>query len=87
MAEAGAKIIEVQIPFSDPIADGPTIMSANQQALDSGITPPDCFEAIAQIRSAVSVPILVMSYFNIVFSFEGGVAAFVSGLLSVEFKG
>ncbi len=76
MAEAGAEIIEVQIPFSDPLADGPTIMFANQEALDSGVTPPDCFEAIARITKVVKVPILIMSYFNIPFSYKGGVAGF-----------
>ena len=76
MVAAGAEIVEVQIPFSDPIADGPTIMLANQHALNIGVTPPDCFEAIAQITKAVSVPILVMSYCNIPFSYEGGISAF-----------
>ena len=49
MAENGADFIELQIPFSDPIADGPTIMAASEAALSQGITPTDCMRAMEQL--------------------------------------
>ena len=67
MEDGGASIIELQIPFSDPLADGPTIMAANQKALDNGITPKDCFSAMQRLSAKVKVPLLFMTYFNIPF--------------------
>lgn len=77
MDQAGARIIELQIPFSDPIADGPVIMEANQIALEQGITPRDCLEAMRTLSSQVSAPLLFMTYFNIPFSFGGGLCSFI----------
>jgi tryptophan synthase alpha chain len=65
MAQSGADLIEIQIPFSDPLADGPTIMASNQIALDNGVRPEDCFAMIRRLRERVSVPLLVMTYGNI----------------------
>jgi tryptophan synthase alpha chain len=67
MAESGADIMEVQIPFSDPLADGPTIMAANQQALDGGATPATTFAFLKTMSAQLPLPLLVMSYTNIVF--------------------
>lgn len=50
MAEMGVAFIEIQIPFSDPIADGPTIMRANEQALLNGVTVEDCFQLIQSLK-------------------------------------
>src|SRR5437763_15760570 len=61
LEEAGADLIEVGIPFSDPIADGPTIQASNQRALDRGVTPRSAVDAIAGAR--VGVPILTMGYY------------------------
>ncbi len=69
MAETGVAFIEIQIPFSDPIADGPTIMEANEQALLNGTTTRDCFILIQKIKKKIDTPILIMSYFNILFCY------------------
>lgn len=62
LAMGGADIIEVGIPFSDPIADGPTIQASSQRALDLGVTPAAALEAIS--RAKAGVPILTMGYYN-----------------------
>ncbi len=67
MAQNGVDMIEIQIPFSDPLADGPTIMKANQIALENKITPDDCFELVNRIKERVDIPILFMTYANIPF--------------------
>lgn len=67
MARGGADLIEIQIPFSDPLADGPTIMASNQAALDNGTRPEDCFDLIRRLRCRVQIPLLVMTYGNIPF--------------------
>lgn len=69
MSEAGVSYIEIQIPFSDPIADGPTIMAANQKAIENGIAPNDCFLLIDRIKNKISTPIIIMTYFNIPFRY------------------
>jgi len=76
MASSGASVIELQIPFSDPMADGPTIMAANETALRAGIRVSDCFRAAEKLSSTVGVPLLFMSYYNIVYRHPGGVKAF-----------
>lgn len=64
-AEAGADIIEVGVPFSDPLADGPTIQVAGQVALKNGTTLPICIKAIAELRKrGVKTPIVLMGYAN-----------------------
>lgn len=68
MADCGAAIIELQIPFSDPMADGPTIMAANEAALENGVRVRDCFRAAEKLSRAVNVPLVFMSYFNIVYA-------------------
>ncbi|EAZ62995.1 tryptophan synthetase [Scheffersomyces stipitis CBS 6054] len=65
MQDAGVDIIELGIPFSDPIADGPTIQAANNVALDNGITVPKCLDLVKQAREqGVTVPIILMGYYN-----------------------
>jgi tryptophan synthase alpha chain len=68
MAESGADLIEIQIPFSDPLADGPTISTANQAALDNGITPEDCFRLVKNLTQVIDTPLLFMTYANIAFN-------------------
>ncbi|MCB0323567.1 MAG: tryptophan synthase subunit alpha, partial [Bdellovibrionales bacterium] len=70
MADSGAAIIELQIPFSDPMADGPTIMAANEAALTAGTTPTDCMKAMEQLAGELEVPLLFMSYYNIIFAYQ-----------------
>lgn len=69
LAEAGADLIEVGIPFSDPLADGPTIQRASSRALAAGTTPAAVLQMIARVKS--HVPIIVLSYWNPVVQFGG----------------
>ncbi|MEM0997172.1 MAG: tryptophan synthase subunit alpha [Bacteroidota bacterium] len=64
LSAAGADLIEVGIPFSDPLADGPTIQASNQQALDNGMTLSLLFEQVKSVRAEVEAPIIFMGYFN-----------------------
>ena len=64
MADSGADFIEAQLPFSDPIADGPSIVEANHVALRSGSRTLACIETLARLRAETDLPILVMSYVN-----------------------
>ncbi|NSW79700.1 MAG: tryptophan synthase subunit alpha [Chthonomonadetes bacterium] len=64
LAEAGADIIEVGIPFSDPLADGPTIQASTFRALQQGVTPVHVLETVARVRAQTDVPIVLMTYFN-----------------------
>ncbi len=64
-AEAGADIIEIGVPFSDPLADGPTIQAATQIALKNGTTPQLCVKAIADLRQrGIYTPMVLMGYVN-----------------------
>lgn len=65
MVEAGVDLIELQIPFSEPIADGPVILHANQRALAAGATVDRCFELAAELARTYPIPFLFMSYYNI----------------------
>ncbi|MEI6044515.1 MAG: tryptophan synthase subunit alpha [Chloroflexota bacterium] len=76
LVEAGADLVELGIPFSDPIAEGPTIQRASFTALENGVTLQHCFETARAIRAKVSVPLLFMGYYNSVFSY--GVERFVN---------
>jgi tryptophan synthase alpha chain len=68
--EGGGDIIELGLPFSDPIADGPTIQSANQRALANGVTPVYALEVARRLRAnGVEAPLLFMGYYNPVFSY------------------
>jgi len=62
LAEGGADVIEVGLPFSDPIADGPVIQASSQRALDRGVTPGAVLETLA--RCKLDVPIVLMGYYN-----------------------
>ena len=70
-AEAGADLLEVGFPYSDPLMDGPTIQAANQVALDAGCTPDDDFGICAALTAAVDVPALVMTYYNLAWHYRG----------------
>ena len=62
LAELGSDVIELGIPFSDPMADGPTIQRSSQGALDNGTTVDDVFGVLAELRRASEVPVVVFSY-------------------------
>ena len=63
--EAGADILEIGIPFSDPLADGPVIRRAGERALAAGMRTSRCLEVLAEIRARVSVPVVTMTYASI----------------------
>ena len=69
LAEAGADVIEIGPPYSDPVMDGPLIQEATQAALAAGFRLRDLFPAIAEITSRVEVPVVVMTYWNPVFQY------------------
>ncbi len=65
----GADLIELGIPFSDPTAEGPVIQGANIRALKNGITTDDIFQMVSEIRSEITVPMVFMTYANVIFSY------------------
>lgn len=69
MVEAGADVIELGIPFSDPTAEGPVIQAANLRALSGGVTTDQVFDLVTRIRKKVSIPMVFMTYANVVFSY------------------
>jgi tryptophan synthase alpha chain len=64
LQEGGADLIEIGIPFSDPMADGPTIQESNQAALHNGMTLKQLFQQLENIRGKIHIPIILMGYFN-----------------------
>lgn len=78
MVEAGASLIELGIPFSDPTAEGPVIQGANIRALAAGMSAERAFELVHILRAqrGVRVPMVFMTYANVVFSYPGGTDAF-----------
>ncbi|MCR4655503.1 MAG: tryptophan synthase subunit alpha [Lachnospiraceae bacterium] len=69
MVRAGADLVELGIPFSDPTAEGPVIQSANKRALDNGVTTDDVFAMVNKLRKTIDVPFAFMTYANVVFSY------------------
>ena len=69
MVKNGADLIELGIPFSDPTAEGPVIQGANLRALNGGVTTDQIFEFVKELRRDVSVPMVFMTYANVVFSY------------------
>ncbi len=68
LIEAGADILEVGIPFSDPVADGPTIQVAHEKAVKDGITPVNVFELTKKLKNSFpDVPLIAMTYYNPIF--------------------
>ena len=69
MADAGADLIELGIPFSDPTAEGPVIQAANLRSLSAGTTTDKVFELVKRLRKTVTIPLVFMTYANVVFSY------------------
>ena len=69
MEEAGADLIELGIPFSDPTAEGPVIQAANVRALSGGVTTDKVFDMVVRIRKKTRIPMVFMTYANVVFSY------------------
>ncbi len=81
----GADIIELGIPYSDPIADGPVIQQSNMQALENGMSIPVLFEQLKDIRNEVQIPIILMGYLNPVLQF--GIERFCQAAAEVGVDG
>ncbi len=69
LAENGADIVELGIPFSDPLADGVTIQKSSFKALQQGISPRSCLDIAKQLRAKVDIPLVFMTYYNPVFHY------------------
>jgi tryptophan synthase alpha chain len=92
--EAGADVLEIGVPFSDPLLDGPAIQHSQQVALEAGVTPADCFDFAHQIRARVDKPLLFMGAYNPIaaigvesycrYAAEVGVSALIVPDLPVE---
>ena len=85
MVNAGVDLMELQIPFSEPIADGPVILQANQKALAGGATVQKCLDFAKEVASVFDIPFLFMSYYNILF--KHGVDRFVAAMASRNMRG
>lgn len=83
--ENGASLIELGIPFSDPTAEGPVIQGANLRALKGGVTTDKIFELVRQLRKDVTVPMVFMTYANVVFSY--GSRRFISACKDIQIDG
>ena len=87
MAQAGADLIELGIPFSDPTAEGPVIQAANARALSGGVTADSIFALVRRLRRTLTLPLVFMTYANVVFSYgterflSAAAAAGVDGLI------
>lgn len=85
MVKNGADLIELGIPFSDPTAEGPVIQGANLRALSGGVTTDQIFEFVKELRRDVSVPMVFMTYANVVFSY--GAERFISACREIGIDG
>ena len=87
LEKAGADLIELGMPYSDPLADGPTIQQSGQQALKNGMTLPLLFEQVQAVREKTNIPLVLMGYFNQVMQYgeqrfiDDCVAAGIDGLI------
>jgi tryptophan synthase alpha chain len=90
LAEAGATVIELGVPFSDPMADGPVIQRASERALKHGLALGDILDLVARVRRRIETPIILFSYFNPLLQFgvkrlaQEAKAAGVDGVLVTD---
>ena len=82
---AGADLIELGIPFSDPTAEGPVIQAANLRALSGGVTTDSVFQMVRELRTELTTPLVFMTYANVVFSY--GIEKFASKAEEVGIDG
>ncbi|MBQ0787730.1 MAG: tryptophan synthase subunit alpha [Oceanihabitans sp.] len=85
LEKSGVDMIEIGLPFSDPLADGPTIQASSTQALKNGMTTEVLFNQLKDIRKTVSIPLIIMGYFNPMLQY--GVEAFCKKCQEVGIDG
>ena len=85
MVEGGVDLMELQVPFSEPIADGPVILHANQRSLEAGSTVDTCLEFAEAVSQKFDIPFVLMTYYNILFKY--GVADFADRMAAVGLQG
>ncbi len=85
MVKAGVDLMELQIPFSEPIADGPVILHANQKALSSGTTVQECMDFSKTVTGSFDIPFLFMTYYNILYQY--GVDRFADAMAGARLQG
>lgn len=85
MVNAGVDLMELQIPFSEPVADGPVILQANQKSLANGATVQRCFELAERVAVSFDIPFLFMSYYNILFKY--GIGQFTEKMKEIGLYG
>jgi len=85
LAANGCDIVELGIPFSDPLADGPTIQRASYKALQQGVTPEICLDVARKLRQQISIPLIFMGYYNPVLHY--GLGPFCSKCANVGIDG
>ncbi len=85
LERAGCDLIELGIPFSDPTAEGPVIQEANERALSNGCTTDDVFEMIKEVRKETSIPMVFMTYANVVFHY--GTDKFCQKMVDTDMSG
>ncbi len=85
MVNAGVDIMELQIPFSEPTADGPVIVAANQRALEKGVKVAECLKVAEEVTKKYDIPFLIMTYYNIPYTY--GIKKFTSKLSAINIKG
>ncbi|MCL2764165.1 MAG: tryptophan synthase subunit alpha [Treponema sp.] len=83
--EAGADMIEIGVPFSDPVAEGPVIEEADKRALEAGCTVDKLFDLVDRVRPYIKVPLLFMTYYNPVFAY--GIQKFTDRCKSCDLNG
>lgn len=91
LIEGGADVIELGVPFSDPLAEGPTIQRSSHHALERGVTPAACLDVVAGLRAqGVEAPIVLMGYYNPLLSYgleefcRDAAAAGADGIIAVD---
>jgi len=85
LIKSGTDFLELQIPFRDPIADGPVISEANQTSLDNGTTLEDSFSLLSRLRKKTKIPLFFMTYYNVPFVY--GIEKFMSRASQVGVRG
>ena len=85
MVENGVDLIEMQIPFTEPMADGPMILKANQESIARGAKVEECLEFAKEITAEFHIPFLFMTYYNILYKY--GVNAFINCAYDIDIQG